>query len=136
ADENAGLGGRYIVQLICRSRAPLPWTRLDVGSPVILSPHKDRAEVSYRGVVCQRSETAISVALDGLPDELGDYDAWRLDAAFDEVATQRQRAALEQARVLRGDRSAILRDVLLGERQPDFGVDPTARPLDRSLNES
>jgi superfamily I DNA and/or RNA helicase len=136
ADENAGLGGRYLVDLVRRSRAPLPWTRLEVGSPVVLSPYKDRAEVSYRGVVCQRSENAVSVALDGLPDELGDYDAWRLDAAFDEVATQRQRAALEQARVLRGDRSAILRDVLIGERQPEFGVDPAVSPLDRSLNES
>ena len=135
-DENAGLGGRYVVDLVRRARSPLPWTRLDVGSPVVLSPNKDRAEVSYRGVVCQRSETSISVALDGLPDELGDYDAWRLDAAFDEVATQRQRAALEQARVLRGDRSAILRDVLVGVRQPEFGVDPAVGPLDRSLNES
>ena len=33
ADENAGLGGRYIVQLMRRSRAPLPWTRLDVRQP-------------------------------------------------------------------------------------------------------
>ena len=129
ADEDAGLGGRYLVDLVRRSRAPLPWTRLDVGSPVVLSPHKDRAELSYRGVVCERSETSISVALDGLPDELGDHDAWRLDVAFDEVATQRQRAALEQARVLRGDRSAILRDVLLGERQPEFGVDPAVGAL-------
>lgn len=155
ADENAGLGGRYIVQLTRRSHAPLPWTRLDVGSPVMLSPHvrwtsesvkapRDgpggpsyrRSELSYRGVVCQRSETTISVALDGLPDELGDHDVWRLDAAFDEVATARQRAALEQARVLRGDRSAVLRDVLVGARQPEFGRDPAVGALDRSLNES
>ena len=94
-----------------------------MGSPVVLSPHKDRAEISYRGVVCERSEASISVAIDGLPDELGEHDAWRIDIAFDEVATQRQRAALEQARVLRGDRAAILRDVLLGQRQPEFGVD-------------
>ena len=135
ADENAGLGGRFIVQLVRRSRGPLPWTRLDVGSPVVLSPHKDRAELSYRGVVCERSEPSISVALDGLPDELGEHDAWRIDLAFDEVATQRQRAALEQARVLRGDRAAILRDVLLGQRQPEFGVDRAVGALDRSLNE-
>ena len=51
------------------------------------------------------------------------------------MATQRQRAALEQARVLRGDRAAILRDVLLGQRQPEFGVDRAVGALDRSLNE-
>ena len=135
ADENAGLGGRFIVQLLRRTRGGLPWTRLDTGSPVVLSPHKDRAQISYRGVVCERSEISISVAIDGLPDELGDYDTWRLDVAFDEVATARQRAALEQARVLRGDRAAILRDVLLGQRQPEFGVDRAVGALDPSLNE-
>ncbi len=135
ADEDAGLGGRSIVQLIRRTRGALPWTRLDTGSPVVLSPHKDRAQISYRGVVCERSETSISVAIDGLPEELGEYETWRMDIAFDEVATARQRAALEQARVLRGDRAAILRDVLLGERQPEFGVDPAVGALDRSLND-
>jgi superfamily I DNA and/or RNA helicase len=134
ADENAGLGGRSIVQLVRRTRGPLPWTRLDVGSPVVLSPHKDRAEISYRGVICERLETAISVAIDGLPDELGEHELWRIDVAFDEVATQRQRAALEQARVLRGDRATILRDVLLGQRQPEFGIDRAVGVLDRSLN--
>jgi hypothetical protein len=134
-DENAGLGGRFIVQLLRRTRGQLPWTRLDTGSPVVLSPHKARVELSYRGVVCERTDVSISVALDGLPDELGEHDTWRIDLAFDEVATQRQRAALEQARVLRGDRAAQLRDVLLGQRQPEFGVDRAVGALDRSLNE-
>ena len=135
-DENAGLGGRFIVQLLRRTRGQLPWTRLDSGSPVVLSPHKDRGRnlLPRRGL--RTNEVSISVALDGLPDELGEHDTWRIDIAFDEVATQRQRAALEQARVLRGDRAAILRDVLLGLRQPEFGVDRAVGPLDRSLNEA
>jgi ATP-dependent RNA/DNA helicase IGHMBP2 len=134
-DENAGLGGRCIVQLVRRTRGALPFTRLESGSPVVFSPHKDRADASYRGVISERVESSISVALDGLPDELGEYETWRIDLAFDEVATKRQRAALDQARMLRGDRAAILRDVLLGDRQPEFGVDRTAGILDRSLNE-
>jgi ATP-dependent RNA/DNA helicase IGHMBP2 len=134
-DENAGLGGRCIVQLVRRTRSPLPWTRLDSGSPIVLSTLEHRADQSYRGVVCERVETSISVALDVLPDELGDHDRWRIDLAFDEVATQRQQAALDQARGLRGDRAAILRDVLLGSRQPEFGVDRAVGILNRSLNE-
>ncbi len=133
-DENPGLGGRFVVQFVRRTRSPLPWTRLNVGSPVVVSPFTQRADLSYRGVVCERSESALSVALDNLPDELGDHDIWRMDLSFDEVATQRQRAALEQARLLRGDRSAILRDVLIGVRQPEFGLDPAVSPLDRTLN--
>lgn len=134
ADEQAGLGGRYLVSLGKRGRAPLPWTRLDVGSPVILSPCKPKVEQAHRGVVCERDESAICVALDRLPDDLADHDVWRIDLSFDEVAIQRQRAALEQARSTRGDRFAILRDVLLGVRQPEFGLGPEVRPLDQSLN--
>jgi len=52
ADENAGLGGRLIVQLIRRSRGPLRWTRLDVGSPVVLSL---TAQGSRRAFLSRRS---------------------------------------------------------------------------------
>ena len=31
-EEDAGMGGRYLVRLVKRRRTPLPWTRLDVGS--------------------------------------------------------------------------------------------------------
>jgi hypothetical protein len=133
-DDQAGLGGRYLVQLGRRNHAPLPWTRLDVGSPVVLSPNAARVDQSHRGVVFQRGETSIGVALDRLPEDLAEHPAWRLDLSFDEVAVQRQRAALEQAGSARGDRLAVLRDVLLGVRQPEFGLDPEVRPLDASLN--
>src|SRR6185369_1640259 len=59
-----------------------------------------------------------------------------LDLSTDEVATQRQRAALERARSARRDRLAELRQVLLGERPPEFGPPPDVIPLDPSLNES
>lgn len=36
-DETAGLGGRVLVTLGKKSREPLPWTRLGIGSPVLLS---------------------------------------------------------------------------------------------------
>ena len=134
ADEQAGLGGRYIVQLGKRGRPSLPWTRLNVGSPVVLSPNAAKVNQSHRGVVCERSERSISVALDRLPEDFGEHEAWRLDLSFDEAAVQRQRIALQQAGQARGDRFAILRDVLIGVRQPEFGLDPTVRPLDASLN--
>jgi DNA polymerase III delta prime subunit len=132
--EESGLGGRYLVELGRRGRRPLGWTRLDVGGPVVLSPGGPRPEQPHRGVVCQRSEQAIWVALDRLPEDLGDHETWRLDLSFDEVAVQRQRVALQQAGSARGDRSAVLRDVFLGVRQPEFGLGPAVRPLDAGLN--
>jgi superfamily I DNA and/or RNA helicase len=123
-----------LVHLARRGRGPLPWTRLNVGSPVVLSPHTAKVEQPHRGVICERDEQSICAALDRLPEDLADHETWRLDLSFDEVAVARQRAALEQAKHLHGNRSAILRDVLLGQRQPEFGVDPQVRPLDRNLN--
>ncbi|MEE8451541.1 MAG: hypothetical protein V3R99_06480 [Thermoguttaceae bacterium] len=141
ADEEAGLGGRYLVHLVRGKSAPLPWTRLRVGSPVLLSPDASSADRSsddagYRGVVCERDERSLTVALSDLPGGLGDHDVWRLDISYDEIATRRQRTAIDRAANARSDRLAQLRDILLGNRQPYFATDPVDPPLDITLNES
>jgi len=130
ADEDTGLGGRYLVQLVKRSRSPLPWTRLKVGSPVVLSPQAAKDPVPYRGVIYQRAESSLHVALGSMPDDLDEHDLWRLDLSSDEVAVERQRTALQRARSARGDRVAELRDVLLGQRQPEFGPEQDEPALD------
>lgn len=120
-DEDAGLGGRYLLQLAKRNRGPLPWTRLDVGSPVALSAAASRDSVPLaRAVVCERTAGAIRVALQSVPDELEEHERLRLDLSNDEIAVERQRAALRLAEHAHGDRLAELREVLLGERGPEF----------------
>jgi len=47
ADEDTGLGGRHILQLAKRRRSPLPWTRLGVGSPIVLSPDTGKGAVRH-----------------------------------------------------------------------------------------
>jgi len=135
ADEDAGLGGRYLLQFVKRRRSPLPWTRLGVGSPVLLSPEAAEASGCTRGVICERNEQFVRVAFAELPDDLAEHETWRLDLARDEIAGQRQRNALERARVARGSRLAELRQVLLGERPPAFSPLRDEEPLDRALNE-
>jgi superfamily I DNA and/or RNA helicase len=133
-DEFAGLGGRWVVTLAKRNDGPLPWTRLGAGAPVLLSEPGGRPGDGRRGVVSERGERWLRVAFnDPLEDEGATY---RLDLSTDEVATQRQRAALERARSARRDRLAELRGVLLGERPPEFGPPLDVVPLDPSLNES
>jgi DNA polymerase III delta prime subunit len=134
-DEDTGLGGRYLVELMRRSRSPLGWTRLDVGSPVVLSPATSKSLDGSRGVIYQRSETSLRVALGAAPDDLADHDRWRLDMSSDEIAIQRQRAALQRARLAGGERLADLRDALLGQREAEFGPTPDESPLDNGLNE-
>ena len=58
-DEDTGLGGYRLLQLAKRKRVPLPWSRLDVGSPVVLSvnSHKPGAGVPRRGLrACRRAD--------------------------------------------------------------------------------
>lgn len=135
ADEDTGLGGRYLVQLMKRKRNPLPWTRLGVGSPVVLSPEKGNAS-GYRGVVFQREEAFVRVALAVMPDDEADHETWRLDLSTDDIAVQRQQASLQRARLASGDRLAQLREILVGQKQPEWGPEEDETPLDPGLNET
>jgi ATP-dependent RNA/DNA helicase IGHMBP2 len=136
ADEDTGLGGRHILQLTKRKRSPLPWTRLGVGSPVVLSPDTGRGSVEHRGVVCDRAQGWLQVALGSVPDDLDEYETWRLDLSSDEVAVQRQRAALHRAQLARAERLAELRDILLGQRPPEFDSERDEPALDPGLNDT
>ncbi len=134
-DESAGLGGRVLVALGKRGGAPLPWTRLQVGSPVLLSLQGRARDSGRRGVVCERDESQLRVALNDAID--ADDDAvFRVDRADDETARLRQRQALDRAAAAKGDRLAELRRVLLGEGAPVFASISDFAPLDETLNPS
>ena len=67
-DEDPGLGGRVVVALGKRRAAALPWTRLQTGAPVLLSLQDRASDPGRRGVVCERDESLIHVALNESPD--------------------------------------------------------------------
>lgn len=136
-DEFSGLGGRWVVTLSKRDRSrPLPWTRLGVGSPVLLSGEGAGSAFRARGVVSERGDDTLRVALSAAepPEEEPSY---RVDLAADDAAGQRQRSALEQAQLARGDRLAELRGVSLGDTAPRFDSEPGELvSLDAGLNKS
>jgi len=135
-EEASGLGGRCLLTLAKRNRAlALPWTRLQVGTPVLLAP-QGAAGVGWRGVVCERQERSLRVALNDLPEGAGDHAAYRLDLAGDEAARLRQFAALERLRTVDRDRLAELRDVLLGTRPPAFAPELPDLVFEAVLNDS
>ena len=133
-DEDTGLGGHVLLQFAKPARAPLPWTRLNVGSPVALSAGTGRRNDGYHGVVCELNATTIKIALGRGPEDPGDHDKWRLDLSNDEVAASRQKTALQLARAARGERLAELRDILLGERAPQFHSLQDLVPLNSGLD--
>ena len=63
-----GLGGRTLLTFVKRNRdLRLPWNRLRVGSPVILSPEDSGGE-SRQGVVSARRNDSIEVSVDAWPE--------------------------------------------------------------------
>jgi ATP-dependent RNA/DNA helicase IGHMBP2 len=116
ADHRIGLGGRYLLSYRKRRvDAMLPWNRLKVGSPVIVSSAEDADDEGVAGVVSRRTTHQIEVALDVWPEG----DRFRIDLSPDETTRRRQRAAIAQARQLRGA-PMRLRERLLGYEPPRF----------------
>ncbi|HEV8062631.1 MAG TPA: AAA domain-containing protein [Gemmataceae bacterium] len=134
-DESAGLGGRCLLSLAKRNRSTsLPWTRLGVGSPVVVLSEADAGSAGIRGVVCERSEHLLRVAI---AEPLGDEDGvYRVVLSNDETSRQRQRSILDRTRTAARDRLAELRGVLLGESPPTFDPPIPWTPLNIALNDS
>ena len=136
SEEASGLGGRCLLTLVKRNRSlALPWTRLQVGTPVLLAP-QGAAGVGWRGVVCERQERLLRVALNDWPEGTGEHAAYRVDLAGDEAARQRQLAALERLESVDRGRLAELRDVLLGTRLPAFVPELPDLRFEAALNAS
>ena len=124
-DTDFGLGGRCLLTFgrINRSER-LPPNRLGPGSPVVLNQSKSPRGFSSRGVVFDRSETTLGIAIEPPDDEIPEDAKWRVDLTPDEVSRLRQQDAMRRASAADGDRMAELRDVLLGEREPEFHASP------------
>ncbi len=135
-EEYAGLGGRSLITLVKSRNRPMPWTRLGVGTPVLVVNPKDRGDNGQRGVVCEKNEQFVRVALnEPLEQETGGV-LFRIDLAPDEAARLRQRAALDRARNAKGDRLEELREILLGWKAPTFDDEKPIDILDPELNPS
>src|SRR5260370_39609484 len=136
-EEDSGLGGRCILTLAKRNRTlPLPWNRLGPGTPVLLAPEGGSTTEGCRGVVCERRKEALRVAVNDPPQEADRETTYRLDLSSDEIARQRQVAALERVRTASRDRLAELRGILLGDVPPTFEVEKPVAPLDSAVNQS
>jgi ATP-dependent RNA/DNA helicase IGHMBP2 len=134
-DTTTGLGGRFILTF----RKPgeestLPWTRLGVGSPVLVSAAS--SQNGWRGVVCKRSSRSIQVALHQPPDLEDASDRFRIDLSNDEVARDRQRAALERAAGSTGNRLAQLKQILLTKNSAKFNEIAELQLHNNSLDQS
>jgi superfamily I DNA and/or RNA helicase len=115
-DEAPTLGQRVLVTFRKRNQTQwLPWHRLKVGSPVVVSELIETGWDSLSGVISQVSRETIQVTLAELPDG----SRFRIDLSADEVTRQRQLRAIMTAKDSRG-RLGRLRTILMGEAEPSF----------------
>jgi len=130
-DEVRGLGGHQLVTFQRRNETlRMPWHRLRVGAPVVVSPFQ-RDGKSETGVVSRKRNNSIQIALNRIPRG----DAFRIDLTADEVTRQRQLAAIMTAKDSRG-RLGYLRAILMGEKSPRFNNKPLEIEFKTELNES
>ena len=115
-DHRSGLGGRHLVKFHRRNRErPMPWHKLKVGSPVVVSNFGEDSGESLTGVVSGRRNDSIEVALDRWPEG----KVFRVDLTADEVTRQRYLAAVDTVRISKG-RLGQMREILMGERKPTY----------------
>ncbi|MEZ6110653.1 MAG: DbpA RNA binding domain-containing protein [Pirellulaceae bacterium] len=71
--QRRGLGGRVLITLGKRDmNRSLPWTRLGVGSPVLLSEQESQDGEGWRAIVCGRSSDSVQLALERWPEPQGE----------------------------------------------------------------
>jgi ATP-dependent RNA/DNA helicase IGHMBP2 len=117
-DEAPTLGQRTLVTFHKRNQTQqLPWNRLRVGSPVVVSEQLERDQDSLSGVVSQLNRDTIQVAMADVPEG----NRFRVDLSADEVTRQRQLRAIMTAKDSRG-RLGRLRTILMGEAEPSFSA--------------
>lgn len=131
ADHRSGLGGFSLITFVKRNRTlGLPWNRLRVGSPVVISDEDPKENQEWTGVVSARNQQSIEVAFSEWPEA----DHFRIDLASDEVTRLRQLAAMNTAEFAKG-RVAQLRNIVLGDREPQFDAEKPIE-LSNKLNAS
>ncbi len=135
---DVGLGGRFLVQLAPRNeQLRLPWTRLSVGAPIILSeevrPESKGEAASWRGVISRKRSHILELSLNQTPELDGSSGTYRVDQASDDIARQRMSRALAQVASAKADRPAELRAVLLGQRPAEFSGKPFPGQLEGFL---
>jgi superfamily I DNA and/or RNA helicase len=130
-DHQTAVGGLFLLTLVKRNRTlPLPWHRLRVGSPVVLSAMDEGNDEALLGVVSQRDASLVQVAVDEWPAG----DRFRLDLSPDERTRKQQLVALGVVQQARG-RLGELRKTLLGQREPRWAREQPVE-VDPALNAS
>ncbi len=118
-EESVGLGGRFVVALERPGGAPLP-ARLSPGDVVQARPRQTEGVVPERAVVVRCTAVRVMLAFDRPPSAFVRTGRVVLDVMPDDVTFARAAAAVAEVAALERGSGRRLRDLLLGNRPPDF----------------
>ncbi len=135
-DQDKGMGDRLLVTLAkSNQELGLPWTRLKVGSPIVMSSVSDRKSMqiteSKQGVVSKRGTRSIQVALAEIPAG----SRFRIDLAGNDITHRRHLQAIAQVKLATG-RLGRLRDMFFGHRPTRFQPPTEKLSFETDLNPS
>ena len=129
------IGGRIMVMLTAQNpRQHLPYTRLRVGSPVVLSSLGNPNNQQH-GIVSTIRRLSVEVVCSRFTSLDDDASKYRIDLSHDEIGLQREEAALARVRNADNGRIAELRDIILGSVGFSFTPLEKVSILDKTLNE-
>ena len=125
--EDIGLGGRILITFAPRNeQANLHWSQLSVGSPVLLHEESNETEAaSWRGVISRLTRRTVEVAFSQPLNPDNPSATFRLELASDEITRQRMQRAMARVEAASGNRTAVLRQTLLGQRPAEFNLQHT-----------
>jgi superfamily I DNA and/or RNA helicase len=121
-DHRTGLAGRHLFTFVKRNRTlKLPWNRLRVGSPVVITPAEEHDESSRGGVISGVVSAANYRSIQVAVEHWISGSQFDLDLSTDEVSRNRERAALQNVSMARG-RLGELRQIVLADLGSRFGA--------------
>ncbi len=137
-DERPAVGGRIKYMFGKRHLAPLPFCRLQTGSPIVMTEERLAGQPDqphFRGIVAGRDRDTIEVVFDEAPEFEAEHPIVRVDLSSDEISRQRIERALQKVSTVERGRVAELRAIMLQEREPRCSTIKPFVPLNPSLNE-
>lgn len=131
--EAMGVGERMLVKLSPRNeQATLPFSRLSTGSPVLLAEEGMSSPKSWRGIISRLNKKSCEISLSRSPES--DAASFAVQLASDEISRQRMERALTRVEMAQGNRTAVLRQIILGEEPPAFRDDNIPTHLQAHIN--
>lgn len=127
-----GLGGRARVTFAREASRPLT-ARLGAGDVVEVSPRRAEVDAPPRALVVRCTRRALELVFDHPPPDFVHEGRVRIDVVDNDVTWQRLTGAVAAVAAREKGAQRRLREVLLGERRPQFERPPAFEPS-RPLN--